>query len=99
LIELSIFNKNIHLHRLLRLKKGLLNRNILIDGFLHPYQVLIPFLTLGYLRLERLEHDERPDDALDGEDYKGACVALDVLADTANVLSAMSSMPRPAAGN
>jgi hypothetical protein len=103
LIEFSIFNQDITVGRLLVLKEGLLAQKILIDGFQQPYQVLIPFLTLGCLRLERLERlafggGYGPDGAF--ENYVDAqSIVLDVLADTVNVLSAMSSMPRPAAGN
>jgi hypothetical protein len=99
LIELSIFNKNIDVNRLLGLKKGLLNRNILIDGFQKPYQVLIPFLTLGCLRLERLELEKEVMDEAPPNDRHLVNIVLDVLEDTINVLSATGSMPRPAAGN
>jgi hypothetical protein len=60
------------------LKQGLLNENIMIDGLQYPYRLLIPFLTLGCLRLSRMDSfaDPRP-------------IILDVLADVANVLSAL----------
>jgi hypothetical protein len=99
LIELGICSKKITVPRLLRLNRGLLQLNMLMDGFNMPYLALIPFLTLGCLRLEKLERGEQPENALDEDDFKMKCVVLDVLVDTANILSAMKSMPRPAAEN
>jgi hypothetical protein len=53
----------------------------MIDGLQYPYRLLIPFLTLGCLRLSRL-----------GVLYPDPIV-LDVLADVANVLSALEPIP------
>ena len=57
------------------LKQGLLNENIMIDGLQYPYRLLIPFLTLGCLRLSRLDVFADP-----------MSIILDVLADVSNVL-------------
>jgi hypothetical protein len=64
------------------LKQGLLNENIMIDGLQYPYRLLIPFLTLGCLRLSRLDGFANP-----------TPIIIDVLADVANVLSALEGVP------
>jgi hypothetical protein len=98
--KLSIFNKDINVNRLLTLKAGLLVQQIFIDGFQQPYQVLIPFLTLGCLRLAKRPLDEELESWRDPlYDIDLESIVLDVLADTVNVLSATGSMPRPTAGN
>jgi hypothetical protein len=99
-MELSIFSNNINESRLFWLKRGLLQRNMLIDGFRHPYQVLIPFLTLRCLRLERLELAREAEGEMKENNTTVKYIVLDVLADTVNVLSVTGSMPRtPVARN
>jgi hypothetical protein len=98
-MELRVFNKNLDVRRLLALKEGLLRQKILIDGFHWPYQALIPFLSPGCLRLERIELEEVELYGVPQDDIDLESIVLDVLADTVNVLSELSSMPKPAAGN
>jgi hypothetical protein len=68
------------------LKLGLLEEDITIDGLRKPYQVLLPFLALGCLKIKRLKEDR----ALGKIDLKR--VVSEALEDaaTSNVVSAMN---------
>ncbi|KAN0106738.1 hypothetical protein V8E51_009614 [Hyaloscypha variabilis] len=77
----GIFSEDVSARKVQVLKQTLLNDNIMIDGLQYPHRLLIPFLTLGCLRLSRLDIFH-PDP-----------IILDVLADVANVLSALEPIP------
>ena len=56
---IGVRKRNVTAERLLALKLGLNMHGMLLDGLQFPYQRLLPFITLGCVRLERLEEEEQ----------------------------------------
>jgi hypothetical protein len=76
---------------IMTLKRGLLEKGIVIDGFRSPYRFLLPFLTLGSSRMYKIEG--RRDDLDMGP------LVVDVFTDVAKVISIMDSPTRDASSS